>query len=185
MIESIFSSPSAWGLFILRLAAGITFIVHGWLKVNPNGPTKGPAGFAGWLKQMGVPLPLFFAWLVALLETVGAVLFILGLGTQILATGFAIDMAVATLLVKRQMMNANFMDQKVQGWEFEFALLAQSLTILFTGAGSLSLDYVLGLGLPSSITFALGILTLVAIGGIVVVLSARRQPAATNQPKAA
>jgi uncharacterized membrane protein YphA (DoxX/SURF4 family) len=33
---------------------------------------KGPAGFAGWLRQLGVPAPLFFAWVVVLLESAGA-----------------------------------------------------------------------------------------------------------------
>ncbi|MBI3974960.1 MAG: DoxX family protein [Armatimonadetes bacterium] len=145
MLESIFSPISDWGLLILRLAMGITFLVHGWLKVNPNGPVKGPAGFAVGLKQMGVPLPLLFAWVVVLLETVGAVLLILGLGTRILALGFAVDMLVAILLVKRKMMKALFMDQKVQGWEFEFALMAQALALLFTGAGSIALDRIVGL----------------------------------------
>ncbi len=145
MLENIFSPFSDWGLVILRLALGITFLIHGWPKLNPNGPMKGPAGFAGGLKQMGVPLPLFFAWVVALWETAGAVLLILGLGTRILAAGFAIDMLVATWLVKRRMMKANFMDQKVQGWEFEFALLAQALALLFTGAGRIALDRIVGL----------------------------------------
>lgn len=145
MLESIFSPVSSWGLLILRAALGIIFLVHGWLKVNPKGPVKGPAGFAGFLKQIGVPLPLFFAWVVVLLETVGAVLLILGLGTRILAVGFAIDMLVAIVLVKRRMMKAAFMDQKVQGWEFEFALMAGALALLFTGAGSISLDRIVGL----------------------------------------
>jgi len=92
---------------------------------------------------MGVPLPLFFAWVVVLLETVGAALLILGLGTRILAIGVAIDMLVAIWLVKRKMQKAGFMDQK-GGWEFEFALMAQALALLFTGAGRISLDRVLG-----------------------------------------
>lgn len=145
MLESIFSPVSDWGLLILRVALGITFPFHGWLKINPNGPVKGPAGFAAGLKQMGVPLPLFFAWIVVLLETAGAGLLILGLGTRILAAGLAIDMLMAIWLVKRRMMKAAFMDQKGQGWEFEFALMAQALALVFTGAGSISLDRNLGL----------------------------------------
>lgn len=145
MLENIFAPFSDWGLVILRLALGITFIIHGWPKLNPNGPMKGPAGVAGFFKQLGIPLPLFFAWVVALWETVGAVLLILGLGTRILAIGFAIDMLVAIWLAKRRMMKAAFMDQKVQGWEFEFALLAQALALLFTGAGRIALDRIVGL----------------------------------------
>lgn len=145
MLEAFFAPMSDWGLVILRVALGATFMVHGWMKLNPNGPIKGPAGFGGWLKQMGVPLPVFFGWLVPLLETVGAALLILGLGTRILALGLAIDMVVAIVLVKRKMMSAQFMDQKVQGWEFEFALMAMALALVFTGAGSVGLDRVIGL----------------------------------------
>ncbi len=143
MLEHLFAPISDWGPLILRLALGFTFPFHGWMKLNPQGPVKGPAGFAAWLKQMGVPLPLFFAWVVVLLETVGAALLILGLGTRILAIGVAIDMLVAIWLVKRKMQKAGFMDQK-GGWEFEFALMAQALALLFTGAGRISLDRVLG-----------------------------------------
>lgn len=133
-----------WGLLILRVALGVTFIPHGWLKLNPNGPMKGLAGFGGFLKQMGVPLPGFLAWVVALLETAGAVLLIAGLGTRILALGFVIDMLAAIILVKRRMQKVGFMDQK-GGWEFEFALMAQALALVFTGAGSIGLDRMLGL----------------------------------------
>jgi putative oxidoreductase len=144
MLESIFSPLSDWGLLILRLAMGIIFLSHGWPKLNPNSPMKGTAGFGGFLKQMGVPLPGLFAWVVALLETVGAVLLILGLGTRILAVGFAIDMLVATLVAKRGFMKVPFMAQQATGWEFDFALLAASLALLFTGAGSIALDPVVG-----------------------------------------
>ncbi len=128
-----------WGLVILRVALGVTFWPHGWMKLNPKGPLKGPGGFAGWLKQMGVPLPGFFAWVVALLETAGAGLLILGLGTRILAAALVIDMLVAIWLVKRRMQKVGFMDQK-GGWDFEFALMAQALALVFTGAGRIALD---------------------------------------------
>src|SRR3989442_13429293 len=103
MLEHFFSPMSDWGPLILRLALGVTFPFHGWLKLNPKGRVIGPAGVAGWLKQMGVPLALFVACVVVLLETVGAALLILGLGTRILAAGIAIDMLVAIWLVKRRM----------------------------------------------------------------------------------
>lgn len=145
MLESFFAPGNDWGLLILRVALGIIFPFHGWLKLNPNGPSKGPAGFAAFLKQMGVPLPSFFAWIVILLETVGAALLILGLGTRILALGFAIDMLMAIVLVKRGLMKARFMEQNGTGWEFEFALMVQALALVFTGAGSIALDQIVGL----------------------------------------
>ncbi len=144
MLESIFAPFSDWGLLILRLGIGIIFLAHGWPKL-PGGPMGGPAGFGGFLKQMGVPLPTFFAWVVVLLETVGAVLLILGLGTRLLAVLFAVDMLVAILVAKRGFMKVGFMAQQTTGWEFDFALLAGALALLFTGAGSLALDPVVGL----------------------------------------
>lgn len=60
MLDNIFSPYSNWGLVILRLAMGIIFLVHGWPKLNPNSMMKGPAGFGEFLKQMGIPLPIFF-----------------------------------------------------------------------------------------------------------------------------
>ncbi len=145
MLENIFAPFNDWGLLILRFAMGIIFLVHGWPKLNPNSPMKGTAGFGGFLKQMGMPLPMFFAWVVALLETVGAVLLVLGLGARILAVLFAINMLVAILLAKMRFMKVGFMAQQTTGWEFDFALLAGSLALLFTGAGSIALDPILGL----------------------------------------
>ena len=67
-----------------------------------------------------------------------------GLGTGILALGFAIDMLFAILLAKRRMMKARIMDDKVQGWEFEFSLMSSSLALVFLGAGAFGLDRGLG-----------------------------------------
>src|SRR5207247_10716136 len=105
MLEHLFSPLSDWGPLILRLALGILFPFHGWMKLNPKGPMKGPAGFAGFLKQLGVPLPVFFAWVVALLETVGAGLLILGLGARMLALGVGRGMRVAIQLAERELEN--------------------------------------------------------------------------------
>ena len=145
MLENIFAPYNDWGLLILRVGMGVLMLFHGWPKLNPNGPMKGPAGFGAFLKQQGVPLPTFFAWVVALLETVGALLLIVGLATRILAIGFAIDMLVAIWLVKIGMANARFSEQDGTGWEFEFILMVVALALLFTGAGSISLDSLLGL----------------------------------------
>lgn len=145
MLDAIFAPFYDVGLLILRLAVGLIFIIHGWPKLNPNSPMKGPAGFAGFLRQMGIPLPLFFAWVVALLETAGAVLLMLGLGTRILALLFVVNMLVAIFVAKIRFLKVGFAGQEAAGWEFDFTLLAGALALLFTGAGSLALDPVLRL----------------------------------------
>ena len=143
-METILSSTGDVGLLILRLTLAATFLVHGRMKIRTSGLVQGAAGFAGWLKQMGVPLATFLAWIVILLETFGSVLLAAGLGTRILALGFVIDMLVAIQLAKRRMMKAHFMDVKVQGWEFEFTLLGSSLALALLGAGRLAIDPLLG-----------------------------------------
>ena len=140
MIEHLFPPLAGVGEFVLRLTIGLVFWPHGWQKL------KGPAGFAGFLRQLKVPAPLLAAWVVALLESVGAILLILGLATRLVAFGLAIDMLVAIVSVKVGMAKAPFAStQQAQGWEFEFALMGTSLALVFTGAGRVSIDALLGL----------------------------------------
>src|SRR3954468_21945981 len=116
MLTGILGHPSV-GLLILRVGLAVVFIMHGWPKLNPNSPMKGTAGFAGFLKQMNVPMPMFFAWIVALLETVGSVLLVLGIGTRILGLLFAIDMLVAIVKARIGMMKSPFAGGNGIGWE--------------------------------------------------------------------
>jgi putative oxidoreductase len=140
MLDKLFAPYADAGELILRLALGFVFFPHGWSKL------KDPRTFSGFLEQFGVPAPTFSAWLVALLETVGAALIILGLATRVLALGLAVDMLVAILTVKIRMAKAPFSSTaQVQGWEFEFLLMAGALALVFTGAGRLALDRYLGL----------------------------------------
>jgi putative oxidoreductase len=143
MLENIFGPYAYLGPLILRVGLGLVFLAHGLPKINPNSPVKGVTGFAGFLKQLNIPAPMLFAWIVALLETVGAVLLILGPGTRILSLLFAIDMLVAILSVKIGMMKAPFSGQN--GWDFEFALLIGSVALLFLGSGPVALAPNLGL----------------------------------------
>lgn len=138
MLETLISPYADIGPLVLRIGLALVFIAHGWPKLNPNSPMKGIAGVAGFFQQLGIPAPRFFAWLVALLETVGAVLLVAGLGTRVLGLAFAIDMAVAIYTAKIKMMKAPFAGQN--GWEFEFALLFSSLALVFSGGGAYSLE---------------------------------------------
>lgn len=130
------------GKLLLRIFVGIAFIPHGWMKLNPSGPMGGPAGFSQFLTQLGVPLPLAAAWLVALLESVGAALLIVGLGTRLVALALAIDMAVAILAVKVGMQHVGLIGvpQGPSGFELEWLFFAGSAALVFLGAGHYSVD---------------------------------------------
>ncbi|HEV2749989.1 MAG TPA: DoxX family protein [Gemmatimonadales bacterium] len=138
MLDKLFAPYVGLGALMLRVALGTAFIAHG------RGKLKDPAAFAGFLRQIRVPAPLLNAWIVALLETVGAVLLILGVATRVLALGLAIDMVVALATVR--IGKARFTSgPQGGGWELEFLLMAGALALVFTGGGRFALDAWLGL----------------------------------------
>ena len=140
MLSRLFAPYTDIGELILRLALGIIVIPHGWQKL------KNPSGFTGLLQHLHLPAAALFAWLVALLETVGAVLLIIGLATRLIALGLAIDMLVAIVTVRIGIGKARFTSTPDSGgWEFEFALMAMALALIFTGAGRLAIDPYIGL----------------------------------------
>ncbi len=124
------------GILLIRFELAGIFWVHGWPKLNPNGVMHGPKGFSAFLKSKAVPSPVLAAWLVAVLETAGPVLLVLGLLVPIVGFLLAVDMASAIYLVRR---NDGFTKPDGPGWEFEFALLAQGLALVFLGSGMIAL----------------------------------------------
>jgi len=144
VLESVFGPYSDVGLLALRVALGIIFFVHGWPKINPSSAMKGIPGVAAGFRQSGIPLPGLAAVIVALLETVGAGLLVLGLGTRILAALFAIEMVVAATL-KARVWKTGFAAQQATGWELDFALLAGAIALLFAGSGVIAVDPYIGL----------------------------------------
>src|SRR3989442_5162158 len=79
---------------LLRLVVGITFLMHGLHKL------QAPASFIGLMAFLKMPLLPVSGWFIILLETVGGLFMLLGLGTRWLGILLAIEMAVTTLLAK-------------------------------------------------------------------------------------
>jgi uncharacterized membrane protein YphA (DoxX/SURF4 family) len=86
----------------LALVAGLIFIATGAFKLfgrlGPEVPI-GPAGFARVLAVIGIPSPLMFAYGVSLLELVGGLALLLGVGIRLVAALLALDMTVAFLSI--------------------------------------------------------------------------------------
>src|SRR4051794_33762875 len=128
MLDRLFADVADAGELVLRLGLGIVFIGHGWGKL------QNPSAFAELLQQLRVPAPKLLAWVVALLETVGAALIIVGVATRLMALGLAINMLVA--LVNLRIGKAPFLSgPEGEGWDFELLLLVSSLALVFTGPG--------------------------------------------------
>ena len=91
------------GLLVLRTVLGSVFLIHGIMKLSNMEMT------VGFFASLG--FSAFWAWLVALIETVGGVGVIIGFGTKIWSSLFAIIMLVVITMVKKgQGFQANEMD---------------------------------------------------------------------------
>ena len=141
MLEGIFVGVASWGPDPLRVGAGIIFIVHGYPKLF--GPQPGPKGFAGHLQHMGFGSPMFWAYVVALAETVGGACLLVGFLTRLAALVLAIEFLVIILKVK---WSKGFLSSK-GGWEYDWALLTVLVSLLLTGPGRLALDHRIHTGL--------------------------------------
>jgi putative oxidoreductase len=96
--DSIAASASDAFLLVGRVLVGWLFLVS---SAGVGGKIWNPAGFAGYLKNLGVPAPDLFAWIGALVEFVIGAALILGVGTRYAALLCALFLIVATALAHR------------------------------------------------------------------------------------
>ncbi|MEK8132105.1 DoxX family protein [Paenibacillus filicis] len=119
------------GLLLLRVVLGLTFAIHGFLKFS-----GGIDQVSGWFQS--IHLPGFTAYLVAVIELVGGVAVILGLGTRFISALFFIIMAVALIKVKLALSFAG--SGEAAGYELELVLLFLSAGLSFSGSPLLAVE---------------------------------------------
>ena len=120
---------------LVRLVVGYFFFETGWAKLHDL-----PA-FVQHFKDWGIPFPAFNAALSAWTECLGGALTVVGLATRFVSVAMVINMIVAILSVKLK--NVAGLDDFV---ELDEPLYALSYVWLgFTGAGVVSLDYLVSL----------------------------------------
>ncbi len=114
-----------YAAFIMRLAVGFVFFQHGLVKFH-----NGIAAVAGFLHTVGFPFPSFWAVILIVVETIGAICVVLGIFTRFWAACMAVDALGAILAV-----------QLPRGGTFELEglLLAGAITLVALGDGPLSL----------------------------------------------
>lgn len=131
----------AWGPLVIRMALGVIFMAHGAQKVFGFFGGHGMPGTYAMVRSLGFPLPLMFAWLAALAEFLGGMGVLFGLLTRIAAAGIAVNMVVA--IVKVHLKNGFFAPA---GFEYPLALLSMALFLIISGAGRISLDWLIRYG---------------------------------------
>ena len=131
-------------LLIVRVVLGVIFIIHGGQKLFGWYGGPGMKGMTQWLGAMGVAHPVLLAWLAALSEFGGGLLVLVGLLTPLAAAFIVSTMGVAIVFVHAK---NGFLSSK-NGYEFNLSLIALGLALLLNGAGSVSMDQLLGLAMP-------------------------------------
>src|SRR5262249_33588967 len=141
---SFYSDTRDLSWVVVRLTAGGMLLGHGVMKVVPMGE-KGVAAtieaFApGRVARRGIEPALYGAYAVFFLETIGAVLIMLGLFTRFIAAAAAIEFAVITFVAH---WSVGFAAGR-GGWEYPLFWGLILFAIALRGGGPYSLDRKLG-----------------------------------------
>lgn len=120
-------------LLALRIVLAIGFFEPGLKKLGSI------EGTAVWYESMGIPAPTLNAYLSGGIETVGAVLILLGLGTRVMSIPMIFTMIVAWLTVHLGK-GYNVSDG---GYELVLYYIIMLVVLLTFGAGRISIDQLL------------------------------------------
>ncbi|MGE1103545.1 DoxX family protein [Peribacillus simplex] len=119
------------GTFLIRVMLGISFFLHGLSKFK-----GGLDNTAGWFQSIGIPG--FMAYVVGIIELVGGIALIIGLGTRIISALLVFIMAGAIVYVK---FPAGFMGNgEGTGYELDLVLMIIALHLVMNGSRFLSID---------------------------------------------
>jgi len=142
MLDTLIGTHASLATLILRVTLGVIFVAHGYPKLFKE---PGPEGVSGFLQSLKVPAPLFFAYVVGIVEFFGGILVIVGLFTRPAAILIAINMLVAMWILKFKtgLVSKVMEGGWVGGYELDVALMAMALALAATGAGHFSLELLL------------------------------------------
>ena len=143
-LASFYSHARDLSWLVVRLTAGGMLLVHGIQKMQPmadKGFTAVIEAFAaGSMARRGIEPALFAAYAVFFLETIGAVMIILGLFTRFIAAAIAIEFAIITFVAHWPQGFAAGRG----GWEYPLFWGLIMFAIALRGGGPYSLDRKLG-----------------------------------------
>jgi putative oxidoreductase len=121
----------AVGLLILRVVAGLAFVLHGWSKIQHPFTWMGP----------DASIPGILLALAAVSEFLGGIAWIVGLLTPLASLGILSTMVVATHM-HMVILGQPFIG-KESSYELPLVYLCVALLLLLAGPGKLSVDALL------------------------------------------
>ena len=130
------------GPTLLRLAVGTVFVAHGLTKLLP-GPGGGLSETAALFESLEFQAPFAVALTLGWVEVAGGVALVLGAHTG--WTAFALILTTVVTSWKLHLPHGLFLNWLLEpgvghGYEFDLLLIGALLSLMVTGAGSLSVD---------------------------------------------
>lgn len=156
-----------FGLFVLRVALGGLFFVHGAQKLFGWFSGYGLDGTGGFLESLGFRPGRTMAVLAGLTEVGAAFLLTLGFLTPLGAAG-VIGVMIAAIA------SAKWSQGLIGGYELELFYAITAFAIAFTGPGVYSVDNTLGFSLHGYV-WAFGALALAVFASLTVLMSRRAE----------
>ncbi|OJT00984.1 DoxX family protein [Marinobacter nauticus] len=136
LINKLLDTNAGWGALALRIPVGIIFAAHGAQKLFGWFGGYGLEGTGQWMDSIGLSPGYLMALLAGGAEFFGGLALIIGLLVRPASAALAFAMVIAIFSVHIQ--NGLFMSNN--GYEFGLALLAASVSLMFSGAGRASVD---------------------------------------------
>lgn len=135
-VQRVLATRTGWGTLALRIPVGIIFAAHGAQKLFGWFGGYGLEGTGQWMASIGLAPGYLMALLAGATEFFGGLALIVGLLVRpaSAALAFAMVAAIFSAHIDKGLFVAN------NGYEFALALLAVTVSLVFTGAGRASLD---------------------------------------------
>jgi putative oxidoreductase len=124
---------TAWGITVVRVMAGAILIAASYEKFSGGGFE----GFAKVAAGLSLPMPETIGVFIPLLEGIGGILLVLGLGARWVAALFVVEFLVTSIVLKTPR------QPPFGGWDsmrIDLMLLAASIAIVLVGPGGLALE---------------------------------------------
>ncbi len=135
-LQKLLTSNAGYAPLVLRVPIGITLMAHGSQKLFGWFGGYGLQGTGQWMASIGLEPGVVMAFLAGSGEFFGGLFLLLGLLTRPAAAVVAFTMLVAIFSV--HIHNGLFLANN--GYEYGLALLAVAVSLVFSGAGKLSVD---------------------------------------------
>lgn len=141
MKEKIFKTSDSYGPLAIRVMLGLVIFPHGAQKLLG---WFGGFGFSGTMDFMtgAMGLPWIVAFLVIILESIGAIALILGFATRLVAVaylGLSLGIIFTVHLQHGFFMNW-FGNQAGEGYEYFLLWIGMAASLIITGGGKYSVD---------------------------------------------